>query len=226
MYQPLQGQDKVTSEWNSMSGEWDDVASGYRDSFVKLLWEETGYTTPESRKDLIVLDFGCATGLLAEAIRKDVKRYIGIDVAEQMLDVLEDKIRAGEWTNVESYCAALAHLDKAKDPDKIKHVLEELKGKVDIIAASSVLSFIPEEDVEATMIVLGSLLKPRTGVLCHSDWPKSEGEHPDGFTEEKAAVMYQKGGLEAKQTQQTTIQMGSRDVPVFVGVANKKAWTS
>jgi predicted TPR repeat methyltransferase len=218
MYRPLTGQDKVTAEWQSMAGEWDDIAGGYRDCFVKLMWEETGYTDAPSRKDLVVLDFGCATGLLAEAIHKDIQRYIGIDVAGQMLEIFQNKIRAGDWQNVEAHCAALAHLERAEP--NVQKVLESLKGKVDIIAASSVLNFIPEEDVETTMNVLSSLLKSGTGILCHSDWPKSE-MHPDGFTEEKAKEMYQKSGLQAKFIKQTTVKMGGQKTPVFVGTAVK-----
>ena len=98
-------QDKVTREWDAMAGEWDDMAAGYRDEFVKLLWKETEYDDPDKRKNLVVLDFGCATGLLTEAVRTQVKQVIGMDVAPSMIQVLKDKIKAGEWDNVEAYCA-------------------------------------------------------------------------------------------------------------------------
>jgi 2-polyprenyl-3-methyl-5-hydroxy-6-metoxy-1,4-benzoquinol methylase len=217
---PLSGQEKVTQEWNGMAGEWDDLAAGYRDGFVKLLWEETGYLDPASRKDLVVLDFGCGTSLLSEVIRKHVANVIGVDVSPAMIEVSTDKIKAGGWENVEAHVAVLSSLDKAAP--EVKEVLNSLKGKVDIIAASSVLSFIPDEDVEATMKVLGELLKPGTGMLCHSDWPKSE-EHPDGFTEENALKMYQQASLEVKTTKVSSIKMSSQEMAIFVGIAVKPA---
>lgn len=213
-------QEKVTREWDGMAGEWDDMAGGYRDEFVKLLWEETGFSSPESRSPLVILDFGCATGLLIEVVRKQVTKVVGMDVAPSMIGVLKNKIRSGEWDNVEAYCAIAAHLAKA-DPEA-KAALEALKGKVDIVTASSVLSFVPQEDMEATIQFLGSLLKPETGILCHTDWPKGD-KHPDGFTAEKALEMYQKGGLQSKTTREISMKMGGHEMPVFVGVATKKS---
>lgn len=219
MYRPLTGQDKVTSEWNSMAGEWDDVAGGYRDQFVKLLWEETGYSTADSRKDLVVLDFGCATGLLAETIRVDVKHYIGVDAADQMVEVFNDKIRAGDWQNVDVHCVVLAQLDEAKQATK--KAMEALMGKVDIVTASSVLNFIPKEDMRATVKILGRFLKPG-GLLCHSDWIKS-GEYPDGMDEEKAKDIHEKAGLQPVTMKQLSLHKLGQDAPIFLGVAMKSS---
>ena len=209
-------QDKVTAEWDAMAGEWDDMAGGYRDGFVKLFWEETGYANDESSKqDLVVVDFGCATGLLTEVIRKTVARVVAIDVAPSMIQVLKDKIRAGDWNNVDAFCGVVGQLElnKADDVD-LKSVVQELQGKVDIVAASSVLSFIPEEDMETTMKILASLLKPESGVLCHTDWPKGE-QYPDGFDEAKAIDVYQKGGLQAKTTKTISMKIGPQEMKVF-----------
>ena len=217
----MSSQRKVTAEWDAMAGEWDDMAGGYRDWFVKQLWEETGYDSLESRKELVVVDFGCATGLLTEKLQSQVAQVVAIDVAPTMIQCLKDKIRAGGWKNVDVYCAVVGHLDQAA-PD-VKAALEALTGQVDIIAASSVLNFVPEEDKEATMKVLGDWLKPGTGVLVHTDWPKGD-HHPDGFTEESAKSMYQKGALKAKTTKLLSeVKMGPHDGDVFVGVAMKSA---
>eukprot|EP00797_Seminavis_robusta_P005978 Sro13_g009720.1 Methyltransferase (131) ;mRNA; f:14718-15111 len=127
-------QDAVTKEWDAFAGEWDDMAAGYRDAFVELLWQETGYDTPDKQKDLVVLDFGCATGLLTEAIHDKVQKVVAIDVAPSMVKVLQEKIKAAEWTNVDAYCAVAANLDATP---QVKTALEALEGKVDVIAASS-----------------------------------------------------------------------------------------
>jgi len=213
-------QEEVTREWDAMAGEWDDMASGYRDEFIKILWQETGYSSDEDRKRLVVLDFGCGTGLLTEKVQSQVAHVISIDVAPSMIKVLQEKIKSGGWNNVEVYCAVAAHVGQAAP--EIKAALEAWKVKVDIVACSSVLSFVPEGDLKATMIFLGHMLKPGTGMLIHSDWSKGE-DQPDGFTKEKALAMYGMGGLQAKATKTITMKTGGYEMPVFVGVATKSA---
>lgn len=212
-------QSKVTQEWDAMAGEWDDMAGGYRDWFEKQLWEETG-TTTEHRSDLVVVDFGCATGLLTEKLQSQVAQVVAIDVAPTMIKCLKDKIRAGDWKNVDAYCAVVGHLDSSNNAEA-KVALDALTGKVDIVAASSVMNFVPEEDKEATMKVLGRLLKPGTGLFVHADWPKGD-DSPDGITEEAAKSMYQKGALEARTTKVLSkVKAGSHEMEVFVGVATR-----
>ena len=199
------------------------MAGGYRDWFWMQLWEETGYANNKS--DLVIVDFGCATGLLTEKLQSQVAKVVAIDVAPTMIQCLKDKIRAGGWTNVEAYCAVVGHVMDDKSNTKknadAKSALEALVGKVDIVAASSVMNFVPEEDKEATMSVLGRLLKPGTGLFVHTDWPKGD-EWPDGITEEAARDMYQKGSLEAKTTKVLCkVKAGSHEMDVFVGVATK-----
>jgi hypothetical protein len=137
-----------------------------------------------------------------------------------MIEVLEDKIRGGEWDNVHAFVTVLADLSSANE--SIRQQVEELYGTVDLIVASSVMSFIPAEDMEATMKVLGRMLKPDSGIFCHSDWPKSEATHPDAMSDEKSVKMYSMGGLEAESTQIIKMDMSGPDQPeVFFGVAKK-----
>lgn len=217
----MKSQQAVTAEWDSLAGEWDDMAGSYRDWFVKQLWEETGYYDTAARKDLVVVDFGCATGLLTESLQSKVKHVVSLDAAPTMVQFLKNKIRSGDWKNVDVYCAVLGHLDQATP--EIKTALEALNGQVDIVAASSVLNFVPEEDKEATLRVLGGFLKPGTGVLFHTDWPQGE-DSPDGFTVDSAQAMYQKSGLEAKTTKLLPkVKMGPRESEIFLGIATKSA---
>ena len=54
-----------------MAGEWDDLAYGYRNAFVKILFEQTGLDPMAKR---VVVDFGCGTGLLTKSLEgKDLK---------------------------------------------------------------------------------------------------------------------------------------------------------
>jgi trans-aconitate methyltransferase len=209
-------QEKVNGEWNAMAGEWDDLASGYRDEFVKMLWRQTQLNPCDKR---IVIDFGCGSGLLTEAIRNrsPESQFVCIDAAASMIRVVQDKIRSGDWKNVKAYCVALSNYDEAGE--KIKADIDSLRGKVDLVVASSVLNFIPMEDLPATMKVLGAMLKPG-GLLCHSDWPKSD-ENPDGFTEDKAKEVYTIGGLTKQSSKMADMGMGGYEGDVFVGVAVK-----
>ena len=206
----------MNNDWNGMAGEWDDLASGYRDSFLEILWQQTAINPGDKR---IVVDFGAGTGLLTEAMRRQSpeSEFICLDAAPAMVRVLEDKIRSGEWKNVRAYAIALANYDSAGQ--KIKDDLEGLKGNVDLIVSSSVLNFVPPDDLPATMKVIGELLKPN-GVFCHSDWPESD-EQENGFTVEKAHKVYEMAGLQLQSAIEKSINMGSQEGKAFVGVAIK-----
>jgi SAM-dependent methyltransferase len=211
-------QESVNAEWNAMAGDWDDMAAGYRDSFVKMLWEETSLNASDER---VVLDFGCGTGLLTEALRRlsPESKFICVDAADAMVGQVKTKIKAGDWDNVQAYSLALANYESADE--KTRTDLDSLKGKVDLVVASSVINFVPSADVSETMKVIGELLKPG-GLFCHSDWRKGD-EDPDGCDSEKARKLYGMAGLEIKSTNDTsTFCMGSHgEVKVFVGVARK-----
>lgn len=203
-----------------MAGEWDDMAGGYRNEFVKLLWKHTGLNPQDKR---IVVDFGCGTGLLTQTLRSlsPESEFICIDAAPAMVRVLQEKIQSCEWNgNVRAHNVALANLDSADEGIRLD--LEGLRGKVDLVVASSVMTFIPAEDLPGTMKVLGGLLKPETGIFVHSDWPKNEEKHPDGMTEESAIKMYGYGDLTKESTEATKVTMGdSFEADVFIGVAKR-----
>mmetsp|Transcript_15533 Transcript_15533/g.21932 ORF Transcript_15533/g.21932 Transcript_15533/m.21932 type:complete len:217 (+) Transcript_15533:24-674(+) len=208
----------VTTEWDNMAGEWDDLAVGYRNSLVKVLWDRTGIT---EKKNLVVVDFGCGTGLLTDYLRKHVKEVICIDPSPLMIQQLEDKLHGGQWSNVQAHCIALGDsisIARSKNSDQ---ALRQLEGQVDLIIASSVFNFIPKNDLPETMERLGKLLRPNGGILCHSDWPEGD-RHPDGFTTDRAKDIYEMAGLHAKSTEEIKMRvMASEESLIFVGVAQK-----
>jgi len=61
----MKTQETANAEWNAMAGDWDDLASEYRDQFYRILWEETKLDPKQPRT---ILDFGCGTGLMTEAL--------------------------------------------------------------------------------------------------------------------------------------------------------------
>jgi SAM-dependent methyltransferase len=221
-----QAQEEVNKEWNAMAGEWDDLASKYRDGYLQLLWKQTKLDPHDGSRN--VVDFGCGSGLLTEAMRRlqiadssnssGESNFICIDAAPAMIRAVKSKIQSGGWDNVKAYAVALASYETAGD--EIKQEIDALQGTVDLIVASSVMSFVPTEDLPATMKVLGTMLKPG-GIFCHSDWPLSD-DHPNGFTEETANAMYQMGGLSSQSSTMESIDMGGgRKKDVLVGVAIK-----
>jgi SAM-dependent methyltransferase len=210
-------QDQVTSEWNSLAGEWDDLASGYASGFFKLLIQTVGKEQFKQQQP-VVLDFGCGTGLLTSKLQRFASKIIAIDAAPNMIELLNEKIRDMDWPNVETYTVIVARLDDEPD-STARHRIEELYGKVDIIVASSVMSFIPEEDLQATMNVLGRLLKSGTGLFFHTDWPLSE-TRTSGITIEKALDLYGMGGMQQESTNICHLET-SECQEVFVGFARK-----
>jgi 2-polyprenyl-3-methyl-5-hydroxy-6-metoxy-1,4-benzoquinol methylase len=210
-------QDKLNHEWNAMAGEWDDLASGYRDEFIKVLWRETQLDPGEKR---IVIDFGCGSGLLTESMRNRSleSQFFCIDAASSMIREVQNKIRSGEWENVKAYCVALSNYEEAGE--QIKADLDSLRGRVDLVVASSVINFIPTENLSATMKVLGAMLKSG-GLFCHSDWLKSD-DNPEGLTAKRAQEVYAMGGITKKSSTVVHIGMGCQKGDVFVGVAVKK----
>jgi SAM-dependent methyltransferase len=212
-------QGKVNIEWDGMAGEWDDLAGCYANGFFKMLCKTTGLD-PSDLQGAIIVDFGCGTGLLTAKLRRIAARVVGIDASPKMIEMLQDKILTREWDNVQALSAALGNISEVDE--SVRKVVDELEGKVDLVVASSVLTFIPPEDVEATMSAIGRLLKPG-GIFCHSDWPKSEAKHPGAMTEEKATRFFGMAGLQVESTQIIKMSMGvgDSDPEVFVGVARK-----
>lgn len=207
--QPQEPQEKVTLEWDGMAGDWDDMAGGYAEAFHHQLWKLTNLDRPVD----CVVDFGCGTGLLTERLLKDCNQIIAIDAAPKMVEIVLDKIKSREWTNVSAMTAVLGK----EDP------LPEVKESVDLIVASSVLSFIPSSTLEATMKVLGKYLR-RGGLFCHSDFPDSDSKPPgvEGMTKKKMETIYAMAGLVVDSIHTVRFNLGdNHDFDVVIGVARK-----
>lgn len=185
-------QNQVTREWNSMADDWDDLARVHAQSFYQMLRMHRLLPAPDAdnTEKLVVLDFGCGTGLLTEKLQRTAMTVIAIDASPRMIDLLQEKVLSREWDNVIVMKTVIAQPSGAVDS-----LLEEYSGRVDLIVASSVLNFIPESDLQSSLSVLAQLLKPGTGRFCHSDWPHDEFEHPQGMTDAKMNSLYQKVGM-------------------------------
>jgi 2-polyprenyl-3-methyl-5-hydroxy-6-metoxy-1,4-benzoquinol methylase len=209
-------QEAVNAEWNSMAGEWDDVASEYCDQFHKILWEET---TLNPNQALRILDFGCGTGLLTERLLESSpeSKIVCIDAAEDMIMQVQQKMQAREWKNVEAYLATLGRYNEMETD--LREKIDSLVGTFDLIVASSVINFIPPQDLAVTIQALGKLLKPG-GIFCHSDWPDSK-LFPGGITLEKAENLYREGKFKMKSHALRPVKIEGEEGIVFVGIAEK-----
>lgn len=71
---------------------FDNFASGYEESLARL-----NYQLPQKIKQLIgtvkgtVLDLGCGTGLIAEALASTDNHFIGVDISSRMLEIARSK---------------------------------------------------------------------------------------------------------------------------------------
>eukprot|EP00977_Amphora_coffeiformis_P017708 scaffold5873_cov172-Amphora_coffeaeformis.AAC.5 len=202
-----------------MAGEWDDLAAGYAAGFETLLWNKL--SDDKDTDGWSVLDFGCGTGLLTGRLRQKVKQIVAMDVSSKMIGILKEKIQSQDWENTTAIHCVLADLDEDTKPE-VRESVEALHGTIDLIVASSVLTFVPENDVAKTMEILGKFLKTG-GKLVHSDWSKSEAKHPDAMDTEKAQSMYAEAGLTPVSTEIVSLDAGGSAMDVFFGVAQKEA---
>lgn len=213
----LTGQEKVSAEWDAVAETWDSMAAEYAPIFYNLLWQETGIN-PTASGSMTVLDFGCGTGLLTEKLRETmtVDKVICVDAAPKMVAQLQGKIERNSWENVTALSVEFANM---KEEDTVQ--MEAMYGTVDLVVASSVMSFIPKDTLGATMQVISKLLKSG-GSFVHSDWPKSEPDNPDGMSNESSGAMYAMGGLTTTSQKVVSIEMYGESGKIFLGVARKQ----
>lgn len=206
---------EIIDAWNEMADDWDDIAGGQAHGFYDLLQAHLPPLTP----DMIVLDFGCGTGLIADLLRHHVKQVVAADVAPVMVEIVQEKIQAEEWDNVQVHRVLLSDSDN----EETQELLKKYQGKIDLIVASAVLGFVLQETVHDTMKALGRLLKPG-GYFCHTDTPQSQfPSHRNPFCAENAQRYYEQGGLETVSTNVVKHGMGKghQSCDVFLGIARK-----
>jgi predicted TPR repeat methyltransferase len=213
----VSAQEKITREWDGLAGEWDDLASGYVRDVYRLLLDQSLLKYAQNGQ---ILDFGCGTGLLTDKLRIHASKILAIDASSQMIRVLQEKMRSDEWENVTAVVAVLAQVDSAGD-ETIKRAFAEFENSIDLVVASSVMTFLPDEDLEATMRAIGRFLRPG-GVFCHTDWPQSDDKHPEGMNNEKAEKIYAMADLKMQSMNIFPIRSGGDDCKCFFGIARKE----
>jgi len=99
--------------------------------------------TPEDT----VLDFGCGTGGIALNLAKYCKWVIGVDISREMLDILEEKAKEQDSTNIETHCAGFLTYD------------HDRSVKVDKIVSMFALHHLPDFWKSLALLNMAKILK-------------------------------------------------------------------
>lgn len=173
-------------EWDDHAATWDDdpavrtYAEGAFGALTRIL-AERGLELDGKR----VLDFGCGTGLLTEALAPRAGQVVGLDPAAKMVEVLQRKVEARGWSHVHTVANTLEDAVASTNP----HVA----GPFDLIVCSSVCAFLP--DYPGTTAQLASLLAPG-GLFVQFDWELDPtDEEPYGLTRAQIEETLGKAGL-------------------------------
>ena len=143
--------------------KYDYLADDYENSYVK----ETEYTghletiktlrniTESLNRRIDILDLGCGTGLVGQALRKlgIVRKLVGIDISQQSLQLCQNL----EFNNIPVYDTLIN--------DDVRNCLEQHKMRYDLITATDLFSHLG--DLDTIVKNCSDLLSPN-GVLCFS----------------------------------------------------------
>jgi len=174
-------------DWDDHAADWDHqpAVKAYAAAVfgrLKTLVDQENRRLAEFR----VLDFGCGTGLLSEALAGECQRVVGLDPSAKMIAGLVNKIAANNWDHVEASSGtleiALANGDLRRD------------AKFDLLVCSSVCAFL--EDYPGTLDLLASLLGPG-GLFVQFDWERdASANDPFGLSRAEMTAALAGAGLE------------------------------
>jgi ubiquinone/menaquinone biosynthesis C-methylase UbiE len=203
--------------FNNSANQWDKpvrvaLAKGVADAIRK----NAGLS-----KNMDAMEFGCGTGLISMALAPELKHVLAVDMSENMLAVLKEKIAGSRVDNIYP-----RHMDLVKGelPEK----------RFDLIFSSMALHHI--KDVESLIETFFNLLKPG-GMLALADLDAEDGgfhgDIPDvfhlGFDRKDLGQMLEKKGF--TEIAATTVHVIKKEssttkkpteFPVFLITAKKQ----
>ncbi|NTU45296.1 MAG: class I SAM-dependent methyltransferase [Chlorobiaceae bacterium] len=174
-------------------------------------------------KAMQALEAGCGTGLVTMAISPLVKQLTAIDTSQEMLSILQDKIRSLEVSNIET---ALLDLSSPS-------VTFEREQSFDLIYSSMTLHHI--RDTAGFLCRIATLLAPG-GTIAIADLEREDGhfhDNPDeevhhGFDRTELTKLMNAAGLQdvSFDTIYTVSKKSSEgkttEYPVFLCTATKR----
>ena len=202
----------MTSSFDARAQTWDDDPR--RRQLAASVFAALAQAVP-LRADMVALDYGAGTGLLALALAARVRRVLAVDSSAGMLAVLAEKARARRCANVETL-----HADFAQDPLP--------PGPFDLVASAMTLHHVA--DVAGLLRKFFALLAPG-GRIALADLDAEDGSfhganaagvHHLGF--DRAALARQlaaAGFADVRVTDAARNEKNGRVYAVFLAAARK-----
>ncbi|HEX7575133.1 MAG TPA: class I SAM-dependent methyltransferase [Candidatus Methanoperedens sp.] len=96
-----------------------------------IILEKLGLT-----KEMIIADLGCGTGFFSIPVARRVKKVFALDIQEEMLDILREKIKKEKITNIEVILSGESSIplsDKSVDILLMANVFHELEDRLSLL---------------------------------------------------------------------------------------------
>ena len=127
--------------WDKMASKYDNQVKKYQQTYTDTIERIKKYL----KKDDIVLDFACGTGITTIQISGFVKEIHAIDISQRMIDIAEEKAEKNEIGNLKLYKTDLFNG-------------EFEKNSFDVVLAVNILYFLKNAPENISRIY--ELLKP------------------------------------------------------------------
>jgi len=103
---------------------------------VKILDPASILEKLELKAEMVFADLGCGTGFFSIPAARRIKKVFALDIAQEMLDILRDKIKKEKITNIEVILSGESSIplsDKSLDILLMVNVFHELEDKVSLL---------------------------------------------------------------------------------------------
>jgi len=128
--------------WDKMSSNYDRQVKKYQQTYADTIERTKKYL----KRDDIVLDFACGTGITTIQISGFVRKIYAIDISQRMIDIAEEKAAKNQISNIKFYKTDLFNEEFEKNsfdvvlafnilyflknaPENISRIYELLKAK-------------------------------------------------------------------------------------------------
>jgi ubiquinone/menaquinone biosynthesis C-methylase UbiE len=103
---------------------------------VKILDPASILEKLELKAEIVLADLGCGTGFFSIPAARRVKKVFALDIQEEMLDILREKIKKEKITNIEVILSGESSIplsDKSVDILLMANVFHELEDKLSLL---------------------------------------------------------------------------------------------
>lgn len=100
---------------------------------VKILDPATIFEKLDIKAEMVLADLGCGTGFFSIPAARRVKKVFALDISQEMLDILKEKIKKEKITNIEVILSGESSIplsDKSVDILFMANVFHELEDKL------------------------------------------------------------------------------------------------